>query len=153
MVKRLASVETLGCTSVICSDKTGTLTLNQMTAVDLVVQLRPHHVTGEGWSPEGRMGAVAGDEHVAVHAALVSMVLCNDAVVRRTEDGTWELVGDPTEGALVGSSSRPRVASTSTSPVRAIHASPRCRSIRRTSSWPRPTIWSTPTAIGASSST
>ncbi len=101
IVKRLASVETLGCTSVICSDKTGTLTLNQMTAVDLVVQLRPHHVTGEGWSPEGHIEHVAGDEHVAVHAALVSMVLCNDAVVRRTEDGTWELVGDPTEGALV----------------------------------------------------
>ena len=101
IVKRLASVETLGCTSVICSDKTGTLTLNQMTAVELVAQLRPHQVTGEGWSPEGRIEHVAGDEHVALDAALLPMALCNDAVVRRTADGTWELVGDPTEGALV----------------------------------------------------
>jgi len=101
IVKRLASVETLGCTSVICSDKTGTLTLNQMTAVELVSQLRSHHVSGEGWSPEGRIEHVAGDEHVAVDAALVPMALCNDAVVRRSGDGTWELVGDPTEGALV----------------------------------------------------
>jgi Ca2+-transporting ATPase len=101
IVKRLASVETLGCTSVICSDKTGTLTLNQMTAREVVMQDRSHHVTGEGYSPDGRIEHSAGDEPVTLTAALLPMALCNDAVVRCGDDGAWELVGDPTEGALV----------------------------------------------------
>jgi len=100
IVKRLASVETLGCTNVICSDKTGTLTLNEMTAVDAVVQLRSHRVSGEGYSPVGEIEHLATDESIAMDAALLPMALCNDAVVRH--DGErWELVGDPTEGALV----------------------------------------------------
>ncbi|MEN9504250.1 MAG: hypothetical protein RI958_176 [Actinomycetota bacterium] len=100
IVKRLASVETLGCTSVICSDKTGTLTLNQMTAVDLVMQLRSHDVTGDGYAPHGTIEQLSTDEPIIRDSALLSMALCNDAVVRRGDDG-WELVGDPTEGALV----------------------------------------------------
>lgn len=100
IVKRLASVETLGCTSVICSDKTGTLTLNQMTAVELITQLQRHEVSGDGYSPEGTIERLDGDERIALDAALLPMALCNDAVVRRGE-GRWELVGDPTEGALV----------------------------------------------------
>ena len=101
IVKRLASVETLGCTSVICSDKTGTLTLNQMTAVELISQLQRHHVTGDGYSPTGAIEHLDGDETTSIDGALVPMALCNDAVVRHLDDGTWELVGDPTEGALV----------------------------------------------------
>ena len=100
IVKRLASVETLGCTSVICSDKTGTLTLNQMTARSLYFLGRSHDVTGEGYSPEGRIIGAGGDDPIALISALMPMALCNDAVVRRNE-GDWELVGDPTEGALV----------------------------------------------------
>ncbi|MFM8861921.1 MAG: cation-translocating P-type ATPase, partial [Acidimicrobiia bacterium] len=100
IVKRLASVETLGCTSVICSDKTGTLTLNQMTARSLYYMGRSHEVSGEGYSPEGRIAAVGGDDPIALMSALMPMALCNDAVVRR-DDSEWELVGDPTEGALV----------------------------------------------------
>jgi Ca2+-transporting ATPase len=101
IVKRLASVETLGCTSVICSDKTGTLTLNQMTAVDLVLQLRSHRVSGDGYSPDGSIDHHDGDEPLTLDAAATAMALCNDAVVRPDDDGRWQLVGDPTEGALV----------------------------------------------------
>ena len=100
IVKRLASVETLGCTSVICSDKTGTLTLNQMTAVELITQLRPHRVTGDGYAPMGAIEHVDGDVQVSLEAALMPMALCTDAAVRQIDD-RWDLVGDPTEGALV----------------------------------------------------
>ncbi|MFM8857075.1 MAG: cation-translocating P-type ATPase, partial [Actinomycetota bacterium] len=100
IVKRLASVETLGCTSIICSDKTGTLTLNEMTARSLVVQNRDHHVTGEGYSPIGSIEDLVGDVPFTMDNALLGMALCNDAVIRH-EGEEWNLVGDPTEGALV----------------------------------------------------
>jgi Ca2+-transporting ATPase len=100
IVKRLASVETLGCTTVICSDKTGTLTLNEMTAVELVVQLRSHAVSGRGYAPDGRIEPLPGDDPAAFASALRAMALCNDAIISATDDG-WRLVGDPTEGALV----------------------------------------------------
>ncbi len=99
IVKRLASVETLGCTSVICSDKTGTLTLNEMTAVELIAQLRSHEVSGIGYEPTGDVQHVQGDDRTAIDAALEAMALCNDAEIR-LDDGDWSLVGDPTEGAL-----------------------------------------------------
>jgi len=100
IVKRLASVETLGCTSVICSDKTGTLTLNEMTAVELVTQLCGHTVTGSGFEPVGTIERHRGDDPVALDAALMAMALCNDAEIRDDGDGPT-LVGDPTEGALI----------------------------------------------------
>ena len=100
IVKRLASVETLGCATVICSDKTGTLTLNEMTAVELITQLREHEVTGVGYSPEGEIRQKNDDDPVGLDTALVAMVLCSDAEIRHA-DGEWALVGDPTEGALV----------------------------------------------------
>lgn len=99
IVKRLASVETLGCTSVICSDKTGTLTLNQMTARELVFMETSHKVTGEGYSPDGRIVPEKGDDPLVLVSALLPMALCNDAVVHNN-NGDWELVGDPTEGAF-----------------------------------------------------
>ena len=96
IVKRLRSVETLGSTSAICSDKTGTLTLNQMTARQLIVAGRRYSVDGEGYSTEGKILHVAGDTDTALDPFLMPMALANDAAVN---DG--EIVGDPTEAALV----------------------------------------------------
>ena len=96
IVKRLRSVETLGSTSAICSDKTGTLTLNQMTARQLVVAGRRYTVDGQGYSTEGKILRVAGETDIPLDPFLLPMALANDASVR---DG--EIVGDPTEAALV----------------------------------------------------
>ena len=96
IVKRLRSVETLGSTSAICSDKTGTLTLNQMTARQLIVAGRRFSVEGEGYSTQGRILRVAGETDTPLEPFLLPMALANDAAVH---DG--EIVGDPTEAALV----------------------------------------------------
>ncbi len=96
IVKRLRSVETLGSTSAICSDKTGTLTLNQMTARELGVVGRRFSVDGEGYSTAGRILRVAGHSDVRFEPFVLPMALANDAVIR---DGAC--IGDPTEGALV----------------------------------------------------
>lgn len=100
IVKRLSSVETLGCTSVICSDKTGTLTLNEMTARRLVSAGVELAVSGEGYSPIGEISGERSEAPFALENVLVGMALCSDAVVHEVE-GEWSLVGDPTEGALV----------------------------------------------------
>jgi Ca2+-transporting ATPase len=97
IVKKLASVETLGSTSQICTDKTGTLTLNQMTAREVLLAGRRFTVSGEGYSTEGRIRTTDGSSPPGtLEEALLPMALCSDAVLR---DG--DIVGDPTEGALV----------------------------------------------------
>jgi P-type Ca2+ transporter type 2C len=96
IMKRLQSVETLGSTSAINSDKTGTLTLNQMTAVQLAVVGRRYTVEGTGYSDVGRITRVAGKPDIDLEQFLLPMVLASDAVIH---DG--EMIGDPTEGALV----------------------------------------------------
>ncbi len=96
IMKRLRSTETLGSTSAINSDKTGTLTLNQMTAVELTVPGRRYTVSGGGYSTEGKIKHSFGLDEVPLDQFLLPMALCADAVVK---DG--ELIGDPTEGALV----------------------------------------------------
>jgi Ca2+-transporting ATPase len=96
IVKRLRSVETLGATSAINSDKTGTLTLNQMTAVEMAMIGQRLTVSGEGYSTTGQITRVGGLAEVDLEPYLLPMALASDAVAR---DGG--LVGDPTEGALV----------------------------------------------------
>jgi len=96
IVKRLPSVETLGSVSAVCTDKTGTLTMNQMTSVELTIPGQNHYkVTGEGYSPEGKLLNDSGTQ-IDLTPVLMPMALCSDA----TLDGD-ELVGDPTEGALI----------------------------------------------------
>ena len=96
IVKRLRSVETLGSTSAICSDKTGTLTLNQMTARQLVIAGRRYAIDGEGYATTGKILRTWGESDTSLEPFLMPMALANDAAVR---DG--EIVGDPTEAALV----------------------------------------------------
>jgi P-type Ca2+ transporter type 2C len=96
IVKRLRSTETLGSTSAINSDKTGTLTLNQMTAVELTIPGRRYSISGSGYLTDGTIKHVAGQAEVPLEQFLLPMLLASDAVVT---DGA--LIGDPTEGALV----------------------------------------------------
>jgi Ca2+-transporting ATPase len=96
IMKRLRSVETLGSTSALNSDKTGTLTLNQMTAVQMAIPGRRYSISGDGYSTIGQIAHTGGQPDVPLEQYLLPMALCADAEVR---DGA--LVGDPTEGALV----------------------------------------------------
>ncbi len=96
IVKRLAAVETLGCTTVICSDKTGTLTLNQMTARAVVFEGQTYTVSGEGYTPDGEIVPPETAEKTDLRPLLLPAVLCNDS--RLSGEG---LIGDPTEGALL----------------------------------------------------
>ena len=113
IVKRLASVETLGCTTVICSDKTGTLTLNQMTAREFFYQGERFEVSGEGYRTEGTIRAAYPSSHVPeLTPLLIPLIACNDS---RVEDG--KVIGDPMEAALLilaakGSVTRHQIAET-----------------------------------------
>ncbi|MBF8260028.1 MAG: cation-transporting ATPase, partial [Actinobacteria bacterium] len=109
LIRKLPAVETLGCATVVCSDKTGTLTQNQMTVVQGWAGDKRFRITGEGYNPIGQF-FVDGkpsdlrtdpDATVLLHGA----VLCNDAKLEERSDtaGTrsWQMIGDPTEGAMV----------------------------------------------------
>lgn len=104
LVRRLAAVETLGSTSVICTDKTGTLTVGEMTARVLHVAGRTYEITGEGYGPQGAIHygghKVDGSHAPALHALGEVQLACNHAHLVEDE-GAWKTIGDPTEGALL----------------------------------------------------
>jgi len=103
LIRKMPAVETLGCTTVICSDKTGTLTKGEMTIRKIFTGKDLIEVTGTGYKPEGEFQA-SGFFHPQTHHSfrllLQAGLLCNDSVLEQ-KDGKWLIKGDPTEGALV----------------------------------------------------
>ncbi|MFH0870197.1 MAG: cation-translocating P-type ATPase [archaeon] len=106
IVRNLSSVDTLGSITVICTDKTGTLTKNEMTVKQIFVNNRHIDVGGEGYSPEGKF-MLGSSEYTnkGLIGLLRTGMLCNNAYVRN-ESGRWTMIGDTTEGALVVSAEK-----------------------------------------------
>jgi len=109
LVRKLAAVETLGSTTVICTDKTGTLTVGEMTVRALYVADQRFEVSGEGYGPAGDIrveGAPVTTQHAAPLLMLGNNLLgCNNAHLVQ-EDGAWKAIGDPTEGAMLAAGAK-----------------------------------------------
>lgn len=104
IIRKLPAVETLGSTTVICSDKTGTLTENQMTVKNIFAGNNFYEVEGNGYAPEGLLlhegKAITGEMPFPLRETLLAGLLCNDSRLIQ-EDNLWRIEGDPTEGALI----------------------------------------------------
>ncbi|MGJ9426639.1 cation-translocating P-type ATPase [Nesterenkonia halotolerans] len=103
ITRKLSAVQTLGSVTTICSDKTGTLTKNEMTAQRVVLSQQSFAVSGTGYSPEGQVaddGEPATLEHPGLRRFIEIMSLSNDTELAGSEAGGWSITGEPTEGAL-----------------------------------------------------
>lgn len=104
LIRKLSAVETLGCTTFICSDKTGTLTQDQMTVRQIYIDGQMIEITGSGYEPRGEFylnnQTFSPEENPVLQKLLHIAVLCNDASLYQ-EDSKWSIRGDPTEGSLV----------------------------------------------------
>ncbi|MEA1907675.1 MAG: cation-transporting P-type ATPase [Euryarchaeota archaeon] len=100
IMRKLQAVEALGCATVICTDKTGTLTENEMTVRKISVNGALIEVTGEGYTPSGKF--MSGEDEIDLPQLILKIgTLCNDSSLARSDTGDWIILGDPTEGALV----------------------------------------------------
>jgi magnesium-transporting ATPase (P-type) len=103
ITRKLTAIETLGSVTVVCSDKTGTLTRNEMTARHLVTRVGQYDVEGIGYAPEGKVSRDGQEASLAAHPDLQALVevmaVCNDSELAQ-EEGQWKVIGEPTEGAL-----------------------------------------------------
>jgi Ca2+-transporting ATPase len=127
IVRKLPAVETLGSATVICSDKTGTLTENQMTVQAIYAGDQTYTVTGEGYNPDGEIRAdgnrIELPQVPVLQECLIAGLLCNDSHLE-TNDDRWIVVGDPTEGALITAARKAGL-----NPSAVIQAQPRLDSI------------------------